>query len=181
MRLREWPFVDAARIVATDVQVRGAYSQLTRVLSAATPPRQVKTKARSEFIYSQTVLAKLVRTELGSLGWTRGEVLATEAEVDGVRVPACRADLVRPPVHAILEFGNRASYGLNLVTRVPLAVARSSIRLSVMITPTERFGRQLDTNLAIFERVAGEIHRLLDARPEALPGPLMVVGIEPDR
>jgi hypothetical protein len=180
VRVQEWPFAGAIDVLREQTAVRAAYDQLVTFLLEADPPRHGKVKHQPRFVYDQTGLADDLRLRLKTVGWQHGDVLSGEMTIDGVRLPPVRADMVKGPTHVVFEFGNVASFAHNLLTRVTLAAATQGIRLTVLVTPTSRFARLIDSNLAAFERVAGEMSRLADAHPEAIPGPLMVVGVEPD-
>ena len=155
------------------------YGQVVAFLREADPPRHHKVKHDARFVFDQTKLADDMRF-LKSVGWQHGDVVSGQLAIDGVRLPAVRADMIKQCTHVVFEFGNVASFAHNLLTRVTLATAKRGIRLTALITPTSVFARQIDSNLAAFERVAGEMNRLADAHPEAIPGPLMVVGVEPE-
>jgi len=181
VRVQEWPFAGALDVLRDRQAEAEAYQQLMTFLSASEPPRHGNAKHHPRFVFDQTRLADDLRVRLKEVGWQHGDILSGEMVVDGVRLPPVRGDMIKGATHVVFEFGNVASFAHNLLTRVTLASAMHGIGLTVLVTPTSVFARQIDSNLAAFERVAGEMSRLAAVHPEAIPGPLMVVGVEPDR
>jgi hypothetical protein len=156
-----------------------AYNEVVRVLRSARPPEQQKTKAKKSFIYDQTELIKQLRAELQMVGWTREALLAPEVQSEKIVLRRISADTLKYRVHTIFEFGNRSYYAYNIMTRVALGFATGAVGLAVFVLPTHRFAAAIDSNLVSFEQVAAELARLSAAMPRMIPGPTMLVGIEP--
>jgi hypothetical protein len=45
--------------------------------------------------------------------------------------------------------------------------------------PTHRFAARIDSNLVSFERVTIDMKRLAYHSPNMIPGPMLIIGIEP--
>lgn len=174
------PIAGASDVLRADAQVEAAYHRLLAVLIATDAPRQSRTKASSLFVYDQRELQAALRAELRGFGWSHGRGLSEDLVYDGVRVPGIQADMLGDGLHVVLEFGNRASWAHNLVTRVLGATSRGLALMTVLVTPTQAFARRIDTNLGTFERVAASLQLMDRWRPEAIPGPIIVVGVVPD-
>jgi hypothetical protein len=178
MHVTDAPFAGAADLLRDDVEVASGYRILLDVLGRMSMPHQGRVKASPFFIYDQTELQARLRDELCRAGWSYRRALTPDLTYDGVHVTGTVSDLIGHGCHVILEFGNRASWAHNLVTRVVAAHRREFARLTVFVTPTDRLARQIDTNLASFERVAASVGQLAQLAPEMIPGPLVVVGVD---
>jgi hypothetical protein len=174
------PINSAADLLLADREVDAAYRRLLVLLFDTSAPRQNRVKASPLFVYDQTELQRLIRSQLRGLGYTRGRQLSADTTYDGVRIPGFQADMIGHGLHVILEFGNRASWAHNLVTRVLGGIASDYARLSVVVAPTDAFARRIDTNLGTFERIASSLKLIERWRRESLPGPILVVGVTPD-
>lgn len=175
------PFGGAAQLLETERQLDLAYRRLLEVLIGTSVPRQRRQKASPLFVYDQRELQKSLRAQLRGLGFSYGRALSPDTTFDGVRVPGIQADMIGDGLHVVLDFGNRASWAHNFLTRVLGGVANQIAQLTVIITPTDGFARRIDTNLGTFERVAASLREIERWRRESLPGPIIVVGVAPDR
>jgi hypothetical protein len=179
MSVTEAPFAGALQILDEAMPLSEAYRELSEVLAATEAPLRERPKARPEYIYDQTAFARDVRTALRARGWSHEVPLAPEAWSSGVRIPAVFADMVKGSCQTILEFGNRASWAHNLLTRIALAHGSGRVGITFLVTPMHDFAATIDSNLVSFERVDVEIRRLLRAQPGMIPGPLLLVGVSP--
>lgn len=181
MRVVDAPIAGAAELLREDREIEAAYERLISLLISTGVPRQTKAKSSPRYIYDQRELQSVLRAQLRGLGWTHGRGLSEDTVFDGVRTPGIQADLIGSGLHVILEFGNRASWAHNLLTRVLGAVAGGHARLTVFVTPTDELARQIDANLGSFERVATTLRLIERWSPHVIPGPLMLIGVGPDR
>ncbi len=170
MQVTDVPFRGAADLLRRDQEVDHGYRSLLRVLMETTVPRQTRTKASPRYIYDQTQLQKNIRAQLVGVGWTHGRALSADLTYDRVTFTGIRADLLGDGCHVILEFGNRASWAHNLVTRGVGANSLGLARLLVFVAPSTSMADQIDANLASFEaycRDAGA-HRTLGSSEPCL-------------
>ena len=179
MDVQDAPLAGASDLLRTDSRCRAAYEELIGVLDRAAVPRQEKAKAKAIYIYDQTALQQRLRSSLIALGWKGEKTLAPQLRVGRVLIPEVKSDMLKDGVHTIFEFGNRASYSTNLLTRGVFGVVTRAARLTAMVTPTDAFARQIDTNLTTYERVTGELGRLSAALPQNIFGPLVIIGVAP--
>jgi hypothetical protein len=152
VRTKDAPFADAFDLLKRSQVTEVAYQSVLDLLAHASVPAQSKEKAKPQFVFDQTAL----------------------------RIRGIQADSIGHRIHVVLEFGNRASWAHNLVTRITGAVAANLVDLTVVVVPTDAFSRRIDTNLATFERVVANVRLLERWNPCSIPGPLIVVGVEPD-
>jgi hypothetical protein len=75
-------------------------------------------KSRPEYVYDQTALVKSMRDVLRVLGWRREEPLLSDGPFGGIDASGTLTDTARDGLHAVFDFGNRASWGNNMLTRV---------------------------------------------------------------
>lgn len=179
MDVQDAPLAGASELLKSDVRCREAFDELMSVLARTSVPSQERVKAKASYIYDQRKLQQKVRSALLASGWRGEKVLAPQLRVGRVLIPEVRSDMIKDGVHAILEFGNRASYSANLLSRGVFGVVTRTVRLTVMVTPTDSFARQIDANLTTYERVTGELGRLSAAVPQHVFGPLVIVGVKP--
>ncbi|MEK6227470.1 MAG: hypothetical protein AABM40_14405 [Chloroflexota bacterium] len=163
-----------------DNEIFGTYSELVEVLRNTQAPRQVRHKAKPQYVFDQTGLIRSLRAELQKREWKRDVLFAAESATNDIRIRRVTADTLRTGVHAIFEFGNRSYYAYNLVTRVAFGYATGIVRLAVFVLPTQKFANAIDSNVVSFEQVAAEMVRLVSSLPRMVPGPMMLIGIEPE-
>lgn len=180
MRTKDAPFADALDLLKGSPSIEAAYQSVLDVLGSAAVPAQTRTKASPRFVFDQTALQENLRAELRASGFTFGRALSADTESDGIHIRGIQADSIGHRVHVVLEFGNRASWAHNLVTRITGAVAGAFVDLTVVVVPTDEFSRRIDTNLATFERVVANLRLLERWNACSIPGPLIVVGVEPE-
>jgi hypothetical protein len=180
MNVVDAPIGGAIELIRSDSQVDAAYRRLLGVLIDTSVPSQTRVKASPLFVYDQRQLQVQLRAQLRGLGYTHGRTLSPDSTYDGVRIPGYQADMVGDGLHVIFEFGNRASWAHNLVTRVLGGVAQDLAALSVIVAPTDAFARRIDTNLGTFERIAASLGTIERWRSESIPGPMMIVGVWPN-
>jgi hypothetical protein len=173
------PFHGATELLRTDPEVDFGYRSVLDVLVRLSVPRRRTPKSQPRFVFDQTELQRLVRSELGESGWSHGHALSPDIEYEGERMAGIRADMIGSGCHVILEFGNRASFANNLVTRGVGSIALGKARLLVFVAPRARFADQIDANLATYERIAGMLTWLERKAPGLLPAPICVVGVAP--
>lgn len=179
LHLTESPFAGAMDVVASGTRAASSYRLLLSTLGNLEAPTHERVKARPTYIYDQTRLQAMVRERLMASGWLFEVELLPKQVVDGVRLAEIKSDLIGPDCIVILDFGNRTSWSHNLVTRVVGSLKRVPGALTVFVTPTDAFAKRIDSNLGTFERVTSELRFLTARRPEMVPGPLMLVGVEP--
>ena len=180
MKLVDAPFAGASKLLERDPDLERAYRGVLKILRETSVPPQSRQKASPLFIYDQRELQRIVREQLRSAGFRHGRALSPDTAFDTVRIPGIQADMIGHDLHVLLDFGNRASWAHNLVTRVLGGFAMEVARLTVLVTPTDAFARHIDTNLGTFERVASSVRLMERWRPESLPGPIVVVGVSAD-
>lgn len=180
MKVIDAPVAGAADLLRNDAGIDAAYRKLLGILASTEAPRQTRAKASSLFVYDQRQLQVDLRAQMRGVGWSHARGLSEDTTYDGVRVPGVQADMLGNGLHVILEFGNRASWAHNLVTRVLGAASTGLASMTVFVTPTQTFARRIDTNLGTFERIAASLHLMERWRPEAIPGPMIVVGVSPE-
>lgn len=180
MRYQDAPLLGAAELLTKDHAIRFAYEELIGILERSGVPPQEKAKSKPSFVYDQTKLQSAIRRTLRSHGWTQKIPLAPEVRLASARVPAIESDMIKDQLQVILEFGNRASFFANFLSRFAFGVASRKVRLTVFVTPTYRFAGKIDANLANFERITAEVGRLATGVPTLIPGPLVMVGVEPE-
>ena len=181
MKVVDAPFAGAAQLLEREPGLESSYRRLLQILAETAAPRQSRKKASPLFVYDQRELQKNLRALLTTIGYTHGRALSPDTSYDDVRIPGVQADMLGHGLHVLLDFGNRASWAHNLVTRVLGGFAIEVVRLTVIVTPTDAFARRIDTNLGTFERVASSMRLIERWRAQSLPGPMIVVGVAPDR
>lgn len=179
MRIAEASLAGAMDVLRAQAQALNAYNELIAVLRTANPPQQLRKKAKKAFVYDQTELIKEVRAELQTRGWKREVLFAPESRSEQILIRRVSADTLKDGVHAIFEFGNRSYYAYNLTTRVAFGFSTRSTVLAVFVLPSHRFAAAIDSNVVSFEQVVAELGRLCTALPHMIPGPTMIVGLEP--
>lgn len=180
MRTKDAPFSRALDLLNRSPAMESAYRSVLDVFDRASAPPQMKTKASPRFVFDQTALQERLRTDLRTLGFAYGRALSPDVKSDGIHIRGIQADMIGHRLHVVLEFGNRASWAHNLVTRITGAVAGDFADLTVVVVPTDEFSRRIDTNLATFERVVANLRLLERWNACCIPGPLIVVGVEPE-
>lgn len=180
MIVSDAPFAAAADLLRADSPSFVAYWELVKTLQSSEAPRHDRRKAKPQYVYDQTALIESLRNTLEDAGWARNQVLAPEAERAGTRIRRVSSDMMKSGVHAIFEFGNRSYYAYNMLTRVAFGVATDRVRLSVFVLPTQEFANSIDSNLVSFEQVGAELARLIAALPQMVPGPVMLIGLQPE-
>lgn len=180
VRTKDAPFANAHDLLKASSPIEVAYRSVLDVLTRATAPAQTKTKASPRFVFDQTALQEGLRADLSARGFTYGRALSADVKSDGINIRGIQADSIGHRVHVVLEFGNRASWAHNLLTRVTGAVAGAFVDLTIVVVPTDEFSRRIDTNLATFERVVANLRLLERWNACSIPGPLIVVGVEPE-
>lgn len=180
MRTKDAPFANAFDLLRGSPETEAAYQAVLDLLERSSVPAQTKAKASPRFVFDQTALQERLRAELRSIGFAYGRALSPDATSDGIQIRGIQADSIGHRIHVVLEFGNRASWAHNLVTRITGAVAGDLVDLTIVIVPTDAFSRRIDTNLATFERVAANVRLLERWNPCSIPGPLIVLGVEPE-
>jgi hypothetical protein len=181
LKVVDAPFGGAAQLLEVERPLDIAYRRLLGLLTETSVRRQTRQKASPLFVYDQRELQKALRAQLRALGFSHGRALSPDTTFDGVRVPGIQADMIGDGLHVVLDFGNRASWAHNLVTRVLGGVANEFAQLTVIVTPTDGFARRIDTNLGTFERIAASLREIERWKRESLPGPIILVGVAPDR
>jgi hypothetical protein len=115
------------------------------------------------------------------MGWEREAPIQPGSSRRGVALAPVKADMSKSRVHAIFEFGNRASYAYNTLSRFALGTVEPGFVVTAFVVPTAAFANRIDSNLATFERLVAEFNRLERLLPRMIPGPLLIVGVQPDR
>lgn len=180
MRTKDAPFTGAHDLLNGRRSIESAFRSVLEVLGRADVPAQTKMKASPRFVFDQTALQENLRAELRRNGFAYGRALSADVKSDGIHIRGVQADMIGHGLHVVLEFGNRASWAHNLITRVTGAVAGEFADLTVVVVPTDEFSRRIDTNLATFERVVANLRLLERWNACSIPGPLIVVGVEPE-
>ncbi len=180
MQVTDAPFGGASEIIGRDPAVGAGYEAVLRVLMSTSMPLRGVAKSRPRFIYDQTEFQRLIRAQLRSMGWTHGRALSTDFVYDGTKMSGVRADLMGFGCHAILEFGNRASWAHNLLTRGVGSVNGAGAQLLIYVAPVARLADQIDSNLATFERIAASLAWIEQRAPRCLPAPVSVIGVDVD-
>jgi hypothetical protein len=180
MRVEIFSLAGAVEAIRSDQARSDAYFELIDLLEELDVRRHGKKKSRAEYVWDQTDLIARARGELAKRGWTRDTVIVPSATSFESRLAPVKADTIKGDVQVIFEFGNRASYAYNTLTRVALGCAVVGVAVTVFVVPRIRFANAIDSNLASFERLAGEFKRLQDVGSTMVPGPLVILGVEPD-
>ena len=168
-------------LLRADEGAREAYYELIDVLQECDAPRRDHPKSKPAYVFDQTALVELARSRLEALGWAREAPIHPASSLRGASLAPVKADMSKSRVHAIFEFGNRASYAYNTLSRYALGTVEPGFAITAFVVPTATFANRIDSNLATFERLVGEFNRLERLLPRMIPGPLLIVGVEPDR
>lgn len=168
MRVEVVALAGAAETVRADAARSAAYFELLDALGALEARRHGRSKSRPEYVYDQTAFIDSSRAVLERHQWSRGRVLAPASESFGVRMAPVSSDLIKAGVHVIFEFGNRASYAYNTLSRFALGCATGVAMVTTFVVPTLSFANAIDSNLATFERLAGEFARLERLMPRII-------------
>lgn len=160
---------------------REAYFELLDVLQDCDAPRRDSPKSKPAYVFDQTALVESARSRLEALGWDREVSIHPASSTRGAALAPVKADMSKSGVHAIFEFGNRASYAYNTLSRFALGTVEPGFSVTAFVVPTTTFANRIDSNLATFERLVAEFRRLEQVLPRMIPGPLLIVGVEPFR